>query len=391
MMHTNRRTTALLAAGVISFAAVAQADENATPLPTALTSTTISGYVDTSAHWNFGTGNANLPPYTANGLQGGTKADGFNLNVVALTLTKAAESEGWSAGYNATLLFGPDAVGYNNSVGSAASDFSLKDAYVDLHAPIGNGLSIKLGTYTEIVGYEVFEAGNNPNYTRSYGYALEPTAMTGMLATYQFCPVVTAMFGICDAWSPGVNARSFPPQGTKAESFKTYMGMVTFTAPTNTAFLAGSTLSVGIINGFDAVFPSGPRNVTSYYAGGTFNTPVKGLKMGVAFDALDAQGLGGESWAVGGYLSYQATEKLTLNARGEYLKDRGDQKLLTTVPDETMELTLTAQYDLWKNVISRVELRWDHALNDKGTWGGTTSPGTMDNAWLLAANVIYKF
>lgn len=387
-MHINRRTTALLAAGVLSFAAVAQAEETSTSHSTALTSTTISGYVDTSAHWNFGTGNANLPPYTANGIQGGTKADGFNLNAVALTLTKAAESEGWSAGYNATLLFGPDAVGYNNSVGSAASDFSLKDAYVDLHAPIGNGLDIKLGTYTEIVGYEVFEAGNNPNFTRSYGYALEPTAMTGMLATYQFCPVVTAMFGICDAWNAGVNARSFP---VKAESFKTYMGMLTFTAPTNMSFLAGSTLSVGAINGFDAALPSGPRNVTSYYAGGTFNTPLKGLKIGVAFDALDAAGLGGESWAVGGYLSYQATEKLTLNARGEYLKDRGDQKLLTTVPDETMELTLTAQYDLWKNVISRVELRWDHALNDQGTWGGTTSSGTMDNAVLLAANIIYKF
>ena len=64
---------------------------------------------------------------------------------------------------------------------------------MDLHAPLGNGLDLKLGTYTEVLGYEVFETGNNPNYTRSYGYALEPTQMTGLLATYQFNSVVTAM------------------------------------------------------------------------------------------------------------------------------------------------------------------------------------------------------
>ena len=402
-MNEHKLTSALVAVGVISLAGAAHAEEaKMSMVQTALSSTTFSGYVDTSAHWNFGTGNANLPPYTANGALGGTKADGFNLNVVALTLAKPAESEGWSAGYNATLLFGPDAVGYNNSFGSAPSDFSLKDTYVDLHAPIGNGLDLKLGTYTEILGYEVFEAGNNPNYTRSYGYALEPTQMTGLLATYQFCPVVTAMFGICDAWNAGVNARSFP---AKAESFKTYMGMLMFTAPTNTAFLAGSTLNVGVISGYDAVFPvPGGANVTSYYVGGTMNTPVTGLKVGFAFDALDAAGLSGENWSVGGYAAVQATEKLSFNVRAEYLKDRGAQKLFVnsngaaTVPDEAMELTVTAQYDLWKNVTSRLELRWDHALNDQGVWGGTAlngsdSPGlgTQDNAVLLAANLIYKF
>ena len=405
-MKLNRWTLALAAAGIVTAPSLLRAQTNT--ILTALSSTTLSGFVDTSAHWNFGTGNANLPPYTANGALGGTKADGFNLDVVDLTITKAADSDAWSAGYNVTLLFGPDAVGYNNSAGSATSDFSLKDTYVDLHAPIGNGLDVKLGTYTEILGYEVFEAGNNPNYTRSYGYALEPTQMTGALATYQFNPVVTAMFGICDAWNAGVNARSSPP---KAESFKTYMGMLTFTAPTNMAFLSGSTLMVGAINGYDAVFtPPGSTapgvNVTSYYAGGTINTPVTGLKVGIAFDDLDMPNLSGQNWALGAYVNYQATEKLSFNARGEYLKDRGAMKLFAnafgapTVPDEAMELTLTAQYDLWKNVMSRLELRWDHSLTDQGVWGGTavngdpsatSGFGSRDNVVVLAANIIYKF
>jgi len=48
-------------------------------------------------------------------------------------------------------------------------------------------------------------------------------------------------------------------------------------------------------------------------------------------------------------------------------------------------------------VISRVELRWDHSLTGQGVWGGPVKNsdeggnGHLDNAWMLAANIIYKF
>ena len=142
-MKYNAWTLALISAGAVSLPAVAHAEETTNAVLTALSTTTISGYVDTSAHWNPGTGNVNLPVYTPNGVSGSGKADGFNLDVVALTLNKPPGEGDWGAGYNATLLFGPDAVGYNNSAGSTTSDFSLKDAYVDLHAPLGNGLDLK--------------------------------------------------------------------------------------------------------------------------------------------------------------------------------------------------------------------------------------------------------
>lgn len=390
-MKYNKRTTALLATGLISLAAVAYAEEKTVPVVlTALSSTTLSGYVDTSAHWNFGTGNADLPPYTPNGALGGTKADGFNLNVVALTLTKAAESGGWSAGYNATLLFGPDALGYNPSVTGTASDFSLKDTYVDLHAPLGNGLDVKIGTYTEILGYEVFETGNNPNYTRSYGYTIEPTQMTGVLAAYQFSDAVSVNAGICDTWSAGVNARSFP---AKAESFKTYMASITFTAPTNNwGFLGGSTLSGGIINGYDAI---NAVDKTSWYVGGTFSTPISSLKVGLAYDYVmfgpntintNAGPVNsGYQIASAIYLLWTATEKLTSNTRVDYFS-QSEYLASSGLPKRAFAVTETLQYDLWKNVLARAEFRWDHATDD-------TSPYSTgrDNAYLLAANIIYKF
>jgi hypothetical protein len=346
--------------------------------------------------WNPGTGNQNLPAITPNGRPGGTKADGFNLNVIALTLSKPAGEEAWSAGYNATLLFGPDAAGYNTSVGAFPGDFSLKDAYVDLHAPLGNGLDIKLGTFTEVLGYEVYETGNNPNYTRSYGYAIEPTAMTGVLAGYQLSSSVAVNAGICDAWNAGVNARSSPP---KAESFKTYMGSVTFTCPTNCGFVSGSTLSGGAINGFDA---GTGADKTSLYIGGTLNTPIPSVKVGAAYDYAmlgpnqfgAVQRQSGYQGAFGLYVSWQATEKLSLYSRGEYFSESGylAGAGVAGAAASAFEFTETVQYDLWKNVLARLEFRWDHAEHGSGFGGFAAGAApNAENAFMLAANIVYKF
>src|SRR3974390_2522266 len=82
-MKFNKWTVGLAAVGVVSLASAARADEKLSALQTAVSSTTLSGYVDTSMQWNFSTGNANNPPYS---FGGASKADGFNLNVVQLRL-----------------------------------------------------------------------------------------------------------------------------------------------------------------------------------------------------------------------------------------------------------------------------------------------------------------
>ena len=79
---------------------------------------------------------------------------------------------------------------------------------------------------------------------------------------------------------------------------------------------------------------------------------------------------------------------------GDYLADPEDPTSGEpgTNPRKILSTTGTVQYDLWKNVISRLELRWDHSLSGRNAFGGTVA-GQPDqkNAWMLAANVIYKF
>lgn len=398
MTKVNKWTLGLAAVGLVSLPAGVQAEEKPNQLLTALSATTISGYVDTSAHWNPGSGNANPAAISFNG---SSKQDGFNVNVVNVVLEKALDESTWSAGYKIDLLFGPNAVGFNNSVnGDATSDLGLKQAYVALRAPVGNGIDFKIGSFDTIIGYEVFNSGSNPNYTRSWGYTLEPTQHTGLLGSYQINKVVGISGGVANTWSAGINARD-----PRSESDKTWMGAVTLTAPDDMGFLAGSALYLGVVDGFSTFAAD---DVTSYYAGVTLATPIKGVKLGAAFDYQEVYDDDlGPNQTLAVYGSFQATEKLSLHLRGEWVDF--DDAIATGgsantgigsiggIPDEAFAVTATLQYDLWANVLSRLEVRWDHALEGDGPFGGSASgtgvPGGADeeDAIIVAANIIYKF
>ena len=384
------------------------------PIQTAISGTTISGYVDISAIWKFGKGNGGTG--VGNPLSGGSmpgrsydgtpKQDGINLNVVALTLSKPAVDENWSAGFNFTLLYGPDAAGYNTTPAVTVSDFSLKDAYVELNVPLGNGLKFKVGNFTEVLGYEVFESGKNPNYSRSYGYFIEPTQMTGILGSYMFNDIVSVVFGVANSWLPGVNARALRNGLPASEWEKTYIGMVTLTAPETAGFLKGSTLSFGVIDGL----AGGASDTTSLYAGGNIPTPLKNLTLGYAHDyrmtKTKYNAPSSYAHASSFYFLYSATEKLKINTRVEYAKGSANTWYAVNNPpgpfpetnpkNELLGVTTTFDYSLWANVITRLEFRWDHDLTGQRYSGvGDTNIGPFGNddrnAFSLALNVIYNF
>jgi hypothetical protein len=410
-MKFNKWTLALAAGGVVSLGSIAQADEKPmSQVLTAVSSTTLSGYVDTSAIWKFGTGNANLPGRAFDGVG---KLDGFNFNVAEIQLEKPLSEDQWAAGYRVQLLLGPDANNYNLSpVSTGSSDFSVKDAYVALRVPAGNGIDVKLGSFSTVIGYESFESYLNPNYSRSFGWQLEPTQHTGALASYKVTDAVSVSAGVANTWNAGINARANRPTGpgganVAKESEKTYMASVSVTAPESWGFLKDSAWYFGVIDGL----AGNSQDTTSVYAGGSLHTPVEGLSVGGAFDyrfgGPSASGvgyLGGNSWAyaIAGYASFQANEKWKFNGRVDYtegtdgtyydrLPNVGSAKNLQ---NRLGAVTFTADYALWANVISRAEFRWDHSMSGDKPYGATnpaTGGGVNRNAVTLALNLIYKF
>jgi hypothetical protein len=413
-MKVNQWTIGLAAAGLVTLPTFSQAEEKATAVMTALSATTISGYVDTSAQWDIGTGNAFVPGFVYNA----GKQDGFNLDKVKVRIERPLDEAQWAAGYRVDLLFGPDANTFaTTSTFLPASDFAIQQAYVSLRAPVLNGLDFKMGVFDSIIGYESHDSVNNPNWTRSYGTTIEPHTHTGLLATYQAADWLGLAAGIANTFGPTINARANPP---KAESYKTYMGSIALTAPESTGFLKGSTIYGGVVNGFNSATQPAANTggvQTSYYVGATVATPVTALKVGASYDharqssVTDITGSHPSTHqdAVAGYASIQATEKLSLHARGEYfwqnesLATEQITALLASsatppfgvLPSKVVALTGTLQYDLWKNVLSRLEIRWDHAANGRPAYGGdlnaTTATASKENSVLVAANVIYKF
>src|SRR5260370_2336146 len=87
------------------------------------------------------------------------------------------------------------------------------------------------------------------------------------------------------------------------------MASFLITAPESMGFLAGSTLEAGVVNGLDENESRSDydENSTSYYVGATIATPITGLRFGGAFDYLDVHNMSGETYALAGYASFQAT------------------------------------------------------------------------------------
>ena len=280
-MKFNKWTVSLAAIGVVSLASAARADEKMSQVQTALSNTTLSGYVDVAAIWRPGTDSgplgANLPAYAF------SKNDGFSLNAVDIALDKPLDESPWASGYHVELMLGPDATpaAFNGN----GSTIPIRQAYVALRTPVGNGIDWKVGVFDTIIGYESTSDPLNPNYTRSYGYSIEPTTHTGVLATYKVTDVLALSAGVANSSNVGTTTQAI--NGTSSyESQKTYMGSIALTAPDSFGALKGATLNLGIINSVDSAV-SGAGTRTSYYAGVTLPTPSSAVKLGAAFDYLN--------------------------------------------------------------------------------------------------------
>jgi hypothetical protein len=283
----------------------------------------------------------------------------------------------------------------------------IRQAYVTLRTPVGNGIDWKFGVFDTIIGYESTSSPLNPNYTRSYGYSMEPTTHTGILASYKVGDVLTLTAGVADGSNVGGTIVQ-PINGRGAlETQKAYMGAIAITAPDSWGAMKGATFNLGAINAVSAnmvgTVSGGLVNsfgTTSLYAGMVLPTPSSALKFGAAFDYLElhnktAANPGCDStWNVAVYGNVQATDKLSFNLRAEYLDDRaGIFYPNANLDNKAEEITFTTQYNLWANVLSRVEFRWDHVEHGNAFDQTTQTSFTPNkaNAFMLAFNVIYQF
>ena len=408
-MKINQWTLGLAAAGVISFGAVAQAEEKPShQVLTAVSSTALSGYVSTSVGWTPGNmaNTAGRYSFQKNG-------DGFNLDVIDIKLSSALAEGEWASGYNVELWLGPDAGGLGHIIAGSpgaggaggaggaagaagaaglagaagaagASNIAIKNANVVLNIPVGNGIQAKIGIFDTVVGYESANSVDNPNYTRSKGYSIEPTTHTGLLLSYKVSDALSVNAGVANTMDGGGNLNS----GSRLNNSQlTYLASASLTAPDSLGFLKGAVLTAGFVDGYNSGVASAAPDNTLIYVGATLPTGIDKLTLGVAWDHLNIDKSSTDQDALAVYLSLKTSEKSSLNLRAEYnIAGTGAGNA-----GEFLATTLTLDYKLWANVVSRVEYRWDHDLN--GSNGAATRANSQgnNNSHSFVAQIAYKF
>jgi len=305
----------------------------------------------------------------------------------------------WASGYHVEFFAGPIA---NGPSGMGLGN-DIRQAYITLRTPVGNGIDWKVGQFDTIVGYESTTSANNPNYSKSYGYNMEPTTHTGILGNYKATDWLSSQFGVANQSYAGSGSYNANPALGGQLYRPTWMLAPTLTAPESFGWAKGATFTYATIitggNNAGNVSPNGSGAIT-HYAGITLPTPIAALTTGAAFDYLSAHDVSGNEWAAGLYASYKFNDKLSLNLRGEYFDGRplntagAFQSVGNNLPpasyNQAQELTATVQYALWANVLTRVEFRWDHS-NSTGFPYVSNTGGTQQNAFMLAAQAIYTF
>lgn len=172
-------------------------------------------------------GGATLNPSQTDGFNGpvtfADQANRFQLNQFNIFLQRAVKTEGkgWDVGFRADFMFGTDAIftqAYGNPAFDVNSGTALRNrgdwdldvccnssrtygiafpqAFVEVYAPIANGLNVKIGHFYTPIGYETVPAPSNFFYTHAYTMQYgEPFTHTGVLNNYTINKNWSAMGG----------------------------------------------------------------------------------------------------------------------------------------------------------------------------------------------------
>jgi hypothetical protein len=340
-MKMNKWTMGLAAAGVVSLASAAQAEENS--VLTALSSTVISGSVEASYVGGFSTNN-NMHN------DGGFEANGASLNIGS----PLGEGD-YGASYNVGLLFGNRAGAFARD-GVTGDDTTqlLRSANIGMNLPFGNGVDLTLGLFDTTVGYEVEASASNPNVMRSFGYLIEPRTHTGLMAATEITEGLSVSAGLINGFD------SSDGEDTEGHADLGYVLGADFTLPDSLGFLGGSTLYVGYVDGSDEGQGANTDDNTLLYIGASVNTPIEGLAVGIAYDDRE-WGNGVDSDSVAVYATYSLSDDASISLR----YDNGTVE--AGVDEDSFDnLALTLDYSIWENVTTRFELGWESGVGELG-------------------------
>lgn len=369
----------------------------------------LGGYVSTA--YNFNTRNPLPGASSGPGPATGTaNASGNNTNIrvfdrdansfmnnAVFMMEKPAVEKG-KAGFRTDVMLGRDAqILSSGNVGESTDNIAVPQAYVNYVIPFGNGIEIKAGRFFTIAGLEGTYSKDNWNSSRGLLYAFLPISHNGLLGSYEFCKYVGVKLGVVNGWDAMVdNNRG-----------KTLLSSLALHP------VPGLDFTNNFLFGPEQARTAGGLNTDSDNRGLWDSvlmwTPIKDFdawKLAANFDygweenAPGKLSSGNAIWhGLGLGTKYDVNDWLTLAGRWEYFSDPDGVRIaslngLTPVSQNTLyEMTYTADVKLTKNLLTRLEYRYDQSQAQifdlsNNIAGGD---GAAQNQHTLGAEMIYAF
>jgi len=363
-----------------------------------------------------------------------TSNNTFNINAVKIALEKALPDKNeWAAGFRIDTIYGEDARYLGDSAlnggansfdgGLNNSGLALEQALVKFRIPVGNGLDVYAGKFVTFLGYEVIESPANLNFSRGLLFTnLIPLTHTGVYVDYKFNDTVEAKFGVVDGWnnstSSSVGNSNVTGTNDSSSFGKALTGQLTITAPGKNANITQSFIYspdgepgvVGQDNGPLAVYDIwGNWNPTfvkdsalllgfniDFGYNGASGTPAAPStnNLGEPAGVTDSNTF----WGIALYAQYKFNKVFNLAGRAEYIHSDaalnpkfgtggsiGSNGGFTPGDQDDFAYTLTASFNIWDNLLTRVEYRIDDLS------GNTTGTGHTSIQNEISLNAVYSF
>jgi hypothetical protein len=348
----------------------------------ALSESVLSGFVQASYFYD-----TSVPgDRKSNGYLWNTSHNAFSLNKVKVTLASPGverSGEKWDAAYRVSLIFGEDAPVVNTG-GEAQGFESLREAYVELNAPLGTGLNLRLGQLISLLNYESGDGGAvNANFSQGYQWYYTGNGPgAGVQAGYTFTDWLDLKLRVQNGMYSGPfdsnNGKTvMGALGIKPDE-KTWISLI--------GFGGDETETMSLYGG-------------SILAGRTFGTKITtGLELDFFRFDNDSGADDADLYSIGGWFSYDFTPKIGIALRAEYLNDpdgggligiplggRPGSALESTDPDgEITSVALTLNIRPVPNIKLQPEIRFDNT-SYKNAFDG------QENRFLVGMGASYLF
>lgn len=303
----------------------------------------------------------------------------FSINAFTLSLSKdpVLSDDIWDLiGFRADILFGQQASPLS-AAGLESDVVSPYQLFIHAIAPVGNGVDFYAGRFVTLAGYEVIEARNDPNISRSilFGFAI-PFTHTGIRAHYGAGPF-DFYLGMNNGWDTVKN-----DDGNFTLESQVALGTEDITPWLNAASIAlTGYFGKESENDPDVIVYDDWRNLLTVVGSVTLMDRLTlvadadfGWQQGITSADLDLNDQQAFWWGIAGYAIVDLYKEIAhFNLRGEFFKDRNRFRTFANDSEATkfFELTPTISVKPFKglaiggkyldNLELRGEFRWDWA------------------------------